>query len=103
MPAGSMLDWPVMTAALAAEPPWWPPGSAHGYHVNTFGFLAGEVIRRVTGLTVGTMLREEIAGPLGADVHIGLPAAEHDRVAEFVWPEAGNAIRSARGDRRTSR
>jgi CubicO group peptidase (beta-lactamase class C family) len=88
MPAGSMLDWPVMAAALAAERPWWPPGSGHGYHVNTFGFLAGEVIRRVTGLTVGAMLREEIAGPLGADVHIGLPVAEHHRVAGFVWPDA---------------
>jgi CubicO group peptidase (beta-lactamase class C family) len=87
LPDGSMLDWPVMTAALAAEPPWWPPGSAHGYHVNTFGFLAGEVIRRVTGMTVGTVLRKKIAGPLGADVHIGLPAAQHGRVAEFAWPE----------------
>ena len=86
LPDGSMLDWPVMTGALAAEPPWWPPGSGHGYHVNTFGFLAGEVIRRVTGATVGTVLREKIAGPLGADVHIGLPAAQHGRVAEFDWP-----------------
>ena len=86
LPDGSMLDWPVMTSALAAEPPWWPPGSGHGYHVNTFGFLAGEVIRRVTGTTVGTVLREQIAGPLGADVHIGLPAAQHGRVAEFDWP-----------------
>jgi CubicO group peptidase (beta-lactamase class C family) len=85
LPDGSMLDWAVMSRALAAEPPWWPPGSGHGYHVNTFGFLAGEVIRRVTGTTVGTMLREQIAGPLGADVHIGLPAAQHGRVAEFDW------------------
>ncbi len=92
LPDGSMLDWPVMTGALAAEPPWWPPGSAHGYHVNTFGFLAGEVIRRVTGMTVGTMLRDEIAGPLGADVHIGLPAAQHGRVAEFVWPGQGAPV-----------
>ncbi len=90
MPDGSMLDWPVMVSALAAEPPWWPPGSGHGYHVNTFGFLAGEVIRRVTGITVGAMLRDEIAGPLGADVHIGLPAAQHGRVAEFIWPEPGS-------------
>jgi CubicO group peptidase (beta-lactamase class C family) len=86
LPAGSMLDWPLMTDALAAEPPWWPPGCGHGYHVNTFGFLAGEVIRRVTGGSVGATLRDEIAGPLGADVHIGLPAAQHGRVAEFVWP-----------------
>ena len=88
LPDGSMLDWPLMTGALAAEPPWWPPGSGHGYHVNTFGFLAGEVIRRVTGTTVGAMLRGQIAGPLGADVHIGLPAAQHGRVAEFAWPAA---------------
>jgi CubicO group peptidase (beta-lactamase class C family) len=93
LPAGSMLDWRLMTDALAAEPPWWPAGCGHGYHVNTFGFLAGEVIRRVTGVTVGAMLRDEIAGPLGADVHIGLPAAEHGRVAEFAWPgQQGLAI-----------
>jgi len=86
LPPGSMLDWPVMTSALAAQEPWWEPGTGHGYHVNTFGFLAGEVIRRVTGATVGTLLREEVAGPLGADVHIGLPASQDARVAEFSWP-----------------
>jgi CubicO group peptidase (beta-lactamase class C family) len=86
LPPGSMLDWPVMTAALAAQEPWWEPGTGHGYHVNTFGFLVGEVIRRSTGSTVGTVLREEIAGPLGADVHIGLPASQHQRVATFAWP-----------------
>jgi CubicO group peptidase (beta-lactamase class C family) len=59
MPEGSMLDWTVMTCALAAEPPWWPPGEMHGYHVNTFGFLAGELIRRVTGMTPGTLLRRQ--------------------------------------------
>jgi CubicO group peptidase (beta-lactamase class C family) len=86
LPPGSMLDWPVMTSALAAQEPWWEPGTRHGYHVNTFGFLAGEVIRRVTAATVGTLLREEIAGPLGADVHIGLPASHDARVAQFSWP-----------------
>jgi len=86
LPAGAMLDWPVMTAALAAQEPWWEPGTGHGYHVNTFGFLVGEVIRRVTGATVGTLLREEVAGPLRADVHLGLPAKEHHRVAAFAWP-----------------
>src|SRR5260370_13486060 len=90
MPGGRMLGGPVRVRALAAEPPWWPPGSGHGDHVNVFGFLAGEVIRRVTGITVGAMLRDEIAGPLGADVHIGLPAAQHGRVAEFIWPEPGS-------------
>ena len=92
LPPGSMLDWRLMTTALAAEQPWWPPGSGHGYHVNTFGFLAGEVIRRATGISVGAMLRDEIAGPLGADVHIGLPAAEHRRVADFDWPDPEAAI-----------
>jgi CubicO group peptidase (beta-lactamase class C family) len=85
MPTGSQFDWAAMAAALAAEQPWWPPGSAHGYHVNTFGFLAGELIRRATGRTIGALLREEVAQPLGADIHIGLPSAEHQRVAEFLW------------------
>jgi CubicO group peptidase (beta-lactamase class C family) len=56
-----MLDWSAMTAALAGQEPWWEPGTGHGYHVNTFGFLAGEVIRRVTGTTVGQLLRDEVA------------------------------------------
>jgi CubicO group peptidase (beta-lactamase class C family) len=86
LPPGAMLDWPAMTTALAEQEPWWEPGTAHGYHVNTFGFLVGEVIRRITGTTAGKLLRDEIAGPLGADVHIGLPAAEHARVATFIWP-----------------
>jgi CubicO group peptidase (beta-lactamase class C family) len=85
LPAGSMLDWTAMTAALAEQEPWWAPGTGHGYHVNTFGYLAGELIRRVTGVRVGALLREEIAGPLGADVHIGLPASQHARVATFTW------------------
>jgi CubicO group peptidase (beta-lactamase class C family) len=91
LPNGAMLDWGVMTRALAAETPWWPPGTAHGYHVNTFGYLVGEVARRAGGKTIGTLLREEIAGPLGADVHIGLPDAEHHRVAEFHWPPPGSS------------
>src|SRR5215469_2051578 len=89
LPDGSVLDWSLMVSVLAAEPPWWPPGSGHGYHANTFGFLAGEIIGRVTGITVGTVLRREIAGPLEADVYIGLPAAQHGRVAEFTWPAGG--------------
>ena len=86
LPAAAMLDWRLMTGAIAAQEPWWEPGTAHGYHVNTFGFAVGEVLRRASGRTVGTLLREELAGPLDADVHIGLPAAEHGRVAEFAWP-----------------
>jgi CubicO group peptidase (beta-lactamase class C family) len=86
-PAGSMLDFGAMVATLAAEEPWWEPGSGHGYHVNTFGFLAGQLIRIVTGLLPGEYLRRELAGPIGADVHIGLQAADLPRVASFHWPD----------------
>src|SRR5262245_16381389 len=82
----AMLNWEMMTNALARQEPWWPPGTRHGYHVNTFGFLVGEVVRRISGRTLGTFLGEEISGPLGADVHIGLPAKDETRVAEFIWP-----------------
>lgn len=87
LPEGAMLDWRTMTSALAAETPWWTPGTAHGYHTNTFGFLVGEAVRRVANRTIGQILREDIARPLDADVHIGLPEGEHGRVAEFLWPE----------------
>jgi CubicO group peptidase (beta-lactamase class C family) len=88
LPGDAMLDWNLMTSVLAAEEPWWPPGTAHGYHANTFGYLVGELVRRVTGSTLGRYLRSEITGPLGADVHIGLPASEDHRVAEFHFPES---------------
>jgi CubicO group peptidase (beta-lactamase class C family) len=86
LPPGAMLDWPLMIKAMEGQEPWWPPGTAHGYHVNTFGFLVGEVLRRATGRTVGALLRDDIAGPLGADLYIGLPTAEHHRVSDIDWP-----------------
>jgi CubicO group peptidase (beta-lactamase class C family) len=86
LPPGAMLDWDLMVTALAAETPWWPPGEAHGYHTNTFGFLVGEVMRRATGRSPGQLLRDGVVGPLGADVHLGLAPAEHHRVAELRWP-----------------
>jgi CubicO group peptidase (beta-lactamase class C family) len=98
LPAGSGLDWQLMTSLLAAEEPWWQPGSGHGYHVNTFGYLGGELIRRITGASAGEFLRREVAGPLGADVHIGLAAAEHGRVAEFRWPDRGAETAVMRSD-----
>jgi CubicO group peptidase (beta-lactamase class C family) len=85
---GSVLDWSLMTQALAGEEPWWSPGSGHGYHVNTFGFAVGEVIRRVTGMTPGILLQRGLAGPLAADVYIGLAASQLERVADFVWGQA---------------
>ena len=81
---GSALNWRVFCAALAEQTPWWEPGSAHGYHTNTFGFLVGEVLRRVAGLRVGTYLRERLCGPGGIDFHIGFgPELDH-RVADVL-------------------
>jgi len=88
LPANAMLSPSTMRAALADEAPWWAPGTAHGYHVNTYGFLVGAVIERVTGRSVGTYLREEVCGPLGADIHVGLSPRDLGRVAEFRWPLA---------------
>ena len=81
----AIYDWDRMTAALAAEQPWWEPGSLHGYHVNTLGFLAGEIVRRVTGDGIGVFFRREVAAPLEADFHFGLGPEEDRRVAEYVF------------------
>jgi CubicO group peptidase (beta-lactamase class C family) len=86
LPSEALYDWPRLTAALAAEEPWWVPGTANGYHAVTYGHLVGEVIRRITGKMPGSFFREEIAHPLGADFQIGLPAADDPRVAEIVPP-----------------
>lgn len=85
LPPGAMLDRRIMVDALGAERPWWEPGTAHGYHVNTFGFLVDEVVRRAVGRSLRTILREEVAGPLGADVAIGVPPGAEGRVAECIW------------------
>jgi CubicO group peptidase (beta-lactamase class C family) len=86
LPDGAALDWNVMIHALEEQTPWWEPGTAFGYHVNTYGFLIGEIVRRAAGKTLGALIREEVAGPLGADIHIGLPREHHTRVAEYRWP-----------------
>lgn len=81
-----LYDWPTVTARLAAQAPAWKPGTEAGYHAMTQGYLLGEIVRRVTGRSLGTFLAEEVTGPLGADFHIGL-AAEHDhRVAPIIPP-----------------
>jgi CubicO group peptidase (beta-lactamase class C family) len=79
-----VLDWDRVCADIAAAEPWWTPGTAQGYHMVTFGFILGELARRVAGCTVGELLREHIAGPLGADVFIGLPEREHARCADMI-------------------
>jgi len=78
-----------MIQALAAQAPAWPPGSAHGYHARTFGWMLGEVVRRVTGTTLGQYLAREIAGPLGLELYIGLPEALEPRVAPLWKVGAG--------------
>ncbi len=78
------LSWDPVVEALERQAPSWPPGTAHGYHATTFGWLIGEVVRRVSGRSLGTYLREEIAGPLGAEFFVGLPAADEPRVARLV-------------------
>jgi len=84
MPPEALFDWDAMCQALAETKPWWTPGTKHGYHPVTYGHLVGEVIRRVSGRTVGQMFREDVAEPLEADFHIGLDAAEDDRVADII-------------------
>ena len=82
--AEQLYDWQGCIDNLVAQAPWWEPGSESGYHAITQGYLIGELVRRIDGRTLGTYFREEIAEPLGADFHIGMPASEFPRVAEMI-------------------
>lgn len=79
-----LYDWEKSTSMLAAQAPWWEPGSASGYHDRSFGHLVGEVIRRITGQKLGEFVANEIAGPLGADFHIGLDPSQFHRVSNVI-------------------
>ena len=81
-----VYDWDKSTARLAAQAPWWPPGTASGYHALTSGHLVGEVVRRITGKTLKQFVCEEIAEPLGADFQIGAQPEDETRIAELVPP-----------------
>jgi CubicO group peptidase (beta-lactamase class C family) len=83
-----VYDWDLMVERLAAEAPLWTPGSTAGYHAITWGFLIGELIRRIDGRSIGAFLREELCAPLEADVFIGVPEDQDARVAEIVKPRA---------------
>ena len=83
LPEGTLYDWEGFTAALAAQEPWWEPGTQHGYHAITFGHLVGELIRRVSGQSVGTYFQENIAGPLEADFHIGVGPELDSRISDL--------------------
>lgn len=80
------LDWDISTSRLAAQAPWWEPGTASGYHAITQGQLVGEVIRRISGRSLGAFFHDELAVPLGADFWIGLPASEDHRVTNVIPP-----------------
>ncbi|HEX5096625.1 MAG TPA: serine hydrolase domain-containing protein, partial [Acidimicrobiia bacterium] len=82
------LDWDTVVEQLACQAPAWEPGTKHGYHMRTFGWLVGELIRRVSGSSVGQFLRDEIATPLGLDFWIGLPEEIEPRVARLVPPKS---------------
>jgi len=88
MAPADWFDWDGVCARLAAMEPLWPIGSASGYHPVTFGWLAGEIFRRVDGRTLGAALREDITAPLGLDLWIGLPDSEHGRCADMRRPPA---------------
>ena len=89
-----VYDWEKMVTALARQAPWWEPGTASGYHALTQGHLIGEVVRRVTGASLGQFFRRELAEPLGADFHIGT-GPEHDhRIGELIPPKTAPADES---------
>jgi CubicO group peptidase (beta-lactamase class C family) len=85
LPEGALYDWSRVTGALAEQRPWWTPGEGHGYHVHTFGFLAGEVVRRVSGERIGAFLRREIAEKLDAELSFGLLRRDRRRRAEYLF------------------
>ncbi|HEU0317721.1 MAG TPA: serine hydrolase domain-containing protein [Solirubrobacteraceae bacterium] len=88
MAASDWFDFALIAEKLAAMSPMWPPASASGYHPVTFGYLAGEIFRRVDGRDLGAALAEDLARPFGLDLWIGLPDSEHPRCAEMRKPPA---------------
>ncbi len=85
-PVETLCDWDQCIKLLAAQKPWWEPGTQSDYHAISFGYLVGEAVRRISNQTLGTFFREEVAVPLNADFHIGL-SEEHDpRVGELIPP-----------------
>ena len=84
IPFEALYDWEGIVARLASQEPWWEPGTVSGYHGVTMGFLLGELVRRITGQSLGTFFRTEVAEKLGSDFHIGLPEKCRPRVAEIL-------------------
>jgi len=88
IPIEALYDWDKIINLLAAQEPWWEPGTQSGYHGITSGYLQGELVRRITGKSLGTFFREEVAMPLKADFHIGLPEEHNSRVGDIIPPPA---------------
>ncbi|GAB7036357.1 MULTISPECIES: serine hydrolase domain-containing protein [Catenuloplanes] len=95
MPLADVYAWHPVVERLAEAVPEWEPGTAIGYHALTFGWLVGEVVRRADGRTPGVFFREEIAAPLGLDLHVGLPASELDRLATLITSPGERAVLAA--------
>ncbi|MEO6123604.1 MAG: serine hydrolase domain-containing protein [Ilumatobacteraceae bacterium] len=91
MDPDDLYDWDKATSLLAAQAPWWEPGTQSGYHAVTQGYLVGEVVRRVSGASLGTFFANEVAGPLGADFFIGTPESQDQRVIHVIPPADGLA------------
>lgn len=97
IPANGYCDWDLITTRLAAQEPLWEPGTRHGYHTFTYGHLIGELVRRLSGKSIGTFVRDEVARPLGLDLWIGLPVEHESRVAPTLpapFPQSGEVLPS---------
>ncbi len=88
MNGDGLYQWEACTENLAAQAPWWEPGTQSGYHAITQGYLIGELVRRITGKSIGAFFRDEVAQPLGADFHIGVPPQDPARIAQMIPPPA---------------
>ena len=91
MESEDLADWDFCTSALAAQAPLWVPGTVSGYHLVTQGYLIGEIVRRITGMTFGEFFKAEVANVLDADFHIGLPESEDSRVSSVI-PAPGSIL-----------
>lgn len=101
----ALYDWQVATFNIASQSPAWPPRDGFGYHAITWGFIAGEIVRRIKGETLGAYIRERITGPLKADVHLGLEDSEISRCSDLIGPNHARKIltKRERGDSTSDR
>lgn len=96
-----LYDWPKMVRLLAAQKPFWTPGTASGYHAVTWGYLPGELVWRIKGMTLGQLFQERVAKPLGLEFYLGLPAEEHHRCATLIGPNHARGMVPANGAKRS--